>query len=178
MILFDKFKFKMWRMMYRFFPTVQKFLLHTGIIRHDGSKRNFHIGWLAPGKSLDGLKQHLREKWGFGNHFIAWTYDEQVLNWRKLVSFQNQYHISVFADGEICGHYEFTPEAHPIEHLEEKGEREAKAEFIQFLGDFVTIDRYISFLPIDLNPFNSEPEITFDYKKQTEENQKKFNEPR
>lgn len=169
MTLFDKFKYKLWRRMYRFFPTVQKFFLRYGIIHHDGSKRHYHVGWLAPGKKLEDLKKHLHDKWGFGNHFVAWMYDEQVLSWRKLVSFQNQYHLSVFADGEICGHYEFTPEAHPIEHLEEKGEREAKAEFMQFLADFVTTERYISFLPIDLNPFNTEPEITFDYKHQAQE---------
>ena len=32
---------------------------------------------------------------------MAWTDKDQVLSWRKLVNFQEQYHLRVFKDGEI-----------------------------------------------------------------------------
>lgn len=164
MTFFDRFKYRIWHFMYRFFPTVQKSLLKWGIIHHDSGRQGYHIGWLSPGKTLKDLKLHLHEKWGFGNHFVAWTDNGQVLSWRKLIDFQDQYHLRVFEDGEICGHLEFTPEAHPIEHLEEKGEKEAKGDFLKFLGDFVTEEKYISHLTIDPDAYNPDSEIVIDSK--------------
>ena len=158
----DKIKMKIWRILYRFFPTVQKALLKWGVIHHDQFRQRYHIGWLAPGKTLEDLKKHLHDNWGFGNHFVAWTDSSQVLSWRKLVDFADQYHLRVFSDGEIRGHFEYTPEAHPIEHMEEKGEREAKADFLKFLGDFVTEKKYISHLVFDPDAYNPDSEVSFE----------------
>ena len=140
----------------------RKFLLKTGLIWHKKGRQKYHIGWLSSGKTLEGLKKHLHDKWGFGNHFIAWIDEEQVLSWRKLTDFSDQYHLRVYEDGEICGHYEFTPEAHPVEHIEEKGEREAKADFLNFLGEFVTEKKYISHLEMDPNAFDPKSEISME----------------
>lgn len=156
----DKLKQKIWRFIYRLFPTVQKDLLKTHLIWHEKGRQRYHIGWLAPGKTLEELKKHLHEKWGFGNHFIAWGDDDQVLSWRKLTDFQDQYHLRVFSDGEIRGHFEYTPEAHPIEHLEEKGEREAQADFLKFLGEFVTDKECPMCLQVDPNAYNPDSEVT------------------
>ncbi|MFA6273994.1 MAG: hypothetical protein WC662_02430 [Candidatus Paceibacterota bacterium] len=160
---FDKFKQKIWRHIYRFFPSIQKFFLKLGL--HEKERQRFHIGWLAPGKTLEGLKRHLHEKWGFGNHFVAWTDSGQVLSWRKLADFKDQYHLRVFEDGEIRGHFEFTPEAHPIEHFIEKGEQEKKEDFLKFLGDFIVQEKYISHLKMDPDAFNPDSEITIDQTK-------------
>lgn len=162
MTFFDKLKYKIWHFIYKFFLPVQRTLLKWGIIYHDGLRQKYHVGWLAPRKTLEGLKTHLHDKWGFGNHFIAWSDSGQVLSWRKLTDFQDQYHLRVFSDGEIRGHFEFTPEAHPIEHFEEKGEQERKADFLKFLGDFVTEKKYISHLKIDPNAYNPDSEISID----------------
>ncbi|MEO5635172.1 MAG: hypothetical protein ABIS26_02160 [Candidatus Paceibacterota bacterium] len=159
MTFFDKIKQKVWRHIYKIFLKTQGFLLKLGIIHHATSRQRYHIGWLAPNKTLEGLKHHLHSKWGFGNHFIAWMDKGQVLSWRKLMDFEEQYHVRVFADGEICGHFEFTPEAHPIEHLNERGEWQAKADFMRFLGDFVTEKKYISHLKLDPDAFNPDSEI-------------------
>jgi hypothetical protein len=147
---------------YKFFHIVQKDLLKSGIIWHSDKKQRYHIGWLAPGKTLEGLKKHLHEKWGFGNHFVAWTDDEQVLSWRKLVDFNNQYHLRVFQNGEIRGHFELTPEGHPIDHFTEKGEVEKKEDFLKFLGDFVVEKKYLSNLEIDPDAFNPDSELTLE----------------
>jgi hypothetical protein len=158
----DKIKQKMWDFVYGFFLPARQFLLKHHLIWHKKGRQKYHIGWLTPGKTLEELKDHLHAKWGFGNHFIAWVDQDQVLSWRKLTDFQDQYHLRVYKDGEICGHYEFTPEAHPLEHMEEKGEREAKEEFQKFLGEFVTQEKYISHLKMDPNSFDPKSEISIE----------------
>lgn len=160
MTFWDKIKQKIWRHIYHVFPAVQKFFLNLGM--HKKGRQKYHIGWLAPGRTLEELKKHLHEKWGFGNHFVAWTDTEQVLSWRKLADFNDQYHLRVFSDGEIRGHYEYTPEAHPVAHFEEKGETERKADFLKFLEDFVVQEKHISHLKMDPDAYNPDSEITID----------------
>jgi hypothetical protein len=162
MTFWDNIKQKTWDFMYSFFLPIRKFLLKNGIIWHKKGRQKYHIGWLARGKTLEGLKEHLHEKWGFGNHFIAWIDENQVLSWRKLTDFQDQYHLRVYKDGEICGHFEFTPEAHPLEHLEEKGEVNKKEDFLKFLGGFVVQEKYISHLKMDPAAFDPKSEITIE----------------
>ena len=158
----DKIKQKIWNFIYTFFLPARKFLLKIGVIWHKKGRQRYHIGWLAPGKTLEGLKKHLHEKWGFGNHFIAWIDEDQVLSWRKLTDFQDQYHLRVYKDGEICGHFEFTPEAHPLEHMEEVGEKNTKADFLKFLGEFVTKKKHTSHLKMDPDAFDPKSEISIE----------------
>ena len=164
MTFFDKIKQKIWRFIYKYFSIFQKTLLKWGLIRHVDKKQKYHIGWLSPGKTLESLKKHLHTQWGFGNHFVAWTDDGQVLSWRKLIDFQHQYHLRVFKNGEIRGHFELTPEAHPIDHFEEKGETENKADFFKFLGNFVTTEKHISHLVMDPEAYNPDSEMTIEQK--------------
>ena len=156
----DKFKQKVWRKIYPHFTAMQKFFLKMGF--HNKGRQKYHIGWLAPGKDLGELKRYLHEKWGFGNHFVAWTDDDQVLSWRKLADFQDQYHLRVYKDGEICGHFEYTPEAHPVEHFVEVGEVDKKEDFIKFLGEYVVEKKYISHLKMDPDAYNPDSELTID----------------
>ena len=158
----DHTKQKIWDFIYGIFLPVRSALFRAGIIWHKKGRQKYHIGWLAPGKTLEGLKRHLHDKWGFGNHFIAWVDQDQVLSWRKLTDFEDQYHLRVYKDGEICGHYEFTPEAHPLEHIEEKGERDATSDFLKFLGNFVTQKKHTSRLKIDPGAFDPKSEITIE----------------
>ena len=162
MTFLDKTKQKMWDFIYTFFLPVRKFLLSKGIIWHRKGRQKYHIGWLAPGKTLEELKLHLHTKWGFGNHFIAWIDENQVLSWRKLTDFEDQYHLRIYKDGEICGHFEFTPEAHPLEHMEEKGEMNKKEDFLKFLDGFIVQEKYISHLKIDPEAFDPKSEITIE----------------
>jgi hypothetical protein len=157
----EKIKEKFWRFIYRIFPALQKFLLRWHLIFHDKGRQRYHIGWLAPGKTLKELEEHLHTKWGFGNHFIAWRDRGQVLSWRKLANFHDQYHLRVFRDGEIRGHYEMTPEDHPIRHFNERKEKFPKTEFMKFLGDFVTEKEHISHLKMDPKWRDPDSEIAF-----------------
>jgi hypothetical protein len=155
----DKIKQKIWHFIYKFFPVWQKNLLKWGIIWHEKGRQRYHIGWMAPGKTLEELKVHL-SSFGFGNHFIAWIDEGQVLSWRKLVDFRHQYHVRFFEDGEIRGHFEFTPEAYPIKHFMEVGEEESKEDFLNFLGNFVTEKKYISHhFSLDITESHKNPAI-------------------
>ncbi len=127
-----KFKKKIWSYIYVIFPWIERRLLFL----HEKIRQRYHIGWLAHGKSLEDLKQHLISKWNFHNHFVAWEDRDQVLSLRKLVSFDEQYHLRVYNDGEIKGHYEFTPESKPIRHFLEVGEVEKKEDFLKFLEGY------------------------------------------
>lgn len=162
MTFFDRLKQKIWHFIYKFFPTFQRGLLKLHFIWHDKERQKFHIGYLAPGKTLDMFKRHLHSQWGFGNHFVAWGDDGQVLSWRKLEDFNHQYHIRVFSDGEIRGHYEYTPEGHPVAHFDEKGESFQRAQFLKFLGDFVTDKKHPMHLQMDPNAYNPDSEISME----------------
>ncbi|KKR70709.1 MAG: hypothetical protein UU13_C0002G0054 [Candidatus Nomurabacteria bacterium GW2011_GWB1_40_7] len=164
MTTFDKVKQKIWSFVYGFFLPARKFLFRMGIIWHKKGRQRYHLGWLAPGKTLEGLKKHLHDNWGFGNHFVAWVDEDQVLSWRKLTDFRNQYHLRVFKDGEIRGHFEITPEAHPVDHFEEKGEIDKQEDFLKFLGDFAVQKEYFSSLKMDPDAFDPKSEITINKK--------------
>jgi|SRR3989344_409687 len=164
MTFFDKVKQKIWKFIYSFFLPLRQMLLKAGIIWHKKGRQPYHLGWLAPGKTLEDLKKYLHDKWDFGNHFIAWIDEEQVLSWRKLTDFQDQYHLRVYKDGEICGHFELTPEAHPIEHIEGRGEVDKKEDFLKFLGEFIIQEKYISNLIMDPGALDPRSEITIDNK--------------
>jgi hypothetical protein len=126
-----------WHQIYPIFPWTQTHLLKWHLIWHKKERQPYHIGWLVAGRTLQELEQHLHDQWGFGNHFVAWTDTGQVLSWRKFESFDFQYHLRVFEDGEIRGHHEYTPESKPISHFAEMGEEPNLADFKKFLGDFV-----------------------------------------
>ena len=117
------------------FPKIRNTLVKLRIVKH-AYRQNWHIGWLAPGRSLEAFKDYLHTQ-GFGNHFIAWVDSDEVLSFRKLDGFSYQYHLRVFKDNEIRGHYEKTPEAHPIQHFNEDTFEPRTEAFKKWLGDWV-----------------------------------------
>ncbi len=155
----QKIKNHIWHFLYKFFPWLQAHLLKWHLVWHEKGRQQYHIGYLAPKKTLQELEKHLHEKWGFGNHFVAWSDEGQVLSWRKLTDFSHQYHIRVFKEGEIRGHYEYTPEDKPLDHFTEKGETANAEDFKKFLGDYVVHYKHISHLVPDVNTA-PESEIT------------------
>ena len=157
----QKIKKNIWHNIYPIFPWMQTHFLKWHIVWHEKGRQQYHIGWLAPGKTLEELENHLHTQWGFGNHFVAWGDNGQVLSWRKLEDFDNQYHIRVFKDGEIRGHYEYTPESKPIEHFIEVNEQPRLDDFKKFLGDYIVQKKYISHLKPDIR-IAPDSELTID----------------
>ena len=165
MNFFDRLKHKVWLKIYPFFPFLHKNFYKLCAFLHGKERQRYHLGWLAEGRTLEEVKTHLNEKWNFGNNFIAWIDSGQVLSWRKLENFHKQYHLRIFEDGEIRGHYEFTPEAHPLNHFFEKEEEDRKEDFLKFLGEFVVQEKTISHLVMDPEAHNLGSQITIFHNK-------------
>jgi hypothetical protein len=152
---------RFWNAIYPVFPYIEHFF----VFAHKKKRQRFHIGWIAPGKTLHGMMDHLSTHYGFGNHFVAWEDPDQVLSWRKLVGFDYQYHLRVFSDGELRGHYERTPEASPIEHFFEADEKAKTADFLKFLGPFVSKTKHVQHPPLQPIHQRTVAEITFPWPK-------------
>lgn len=135
MASFNKFKIRLWKLIYPIFLPVRDTLLKLGMISHSG-RQPFLIGKLAPGKKAADLQKYM-ENQGFHRHFVAWNDDNQELSMRRLIGLEHQYHLRLFKDEEIRGHYEFTPESRPLQHYFDNGIRPKTEDFLHFLGDFV-----------------------------------------
>lgn len=100
------------------FPTIQKFTIRIGIFTPPPRQR-YVIGFLSV--SIEEAVVHLSEM-DFHHHCIAWPDPGQVASMRRLCNDRRgmQYHIRIFEDGEVRGHYERTPEDHPLKHLLKK----------------------------------------------------------
>ena len=116
-------------------------LEHAVLPFHEKRRQPYHVGWLHPNKSLADVKRHLSSK-GFGNHFVAWEDTSQILSWRKLASFDEQYHIRIFNDGEIRGHYEYTPESAPLRHFFSTKFNPKHYDFLHFLDGYIVFQKY------------------------------------
>lgn len=58
---------------------------------------------------------------------------------RKLcpVDYRYQYHVRVFKDGEVRGHYEKTPEDYPLDHLNEVDFQNRQDDFYAMFGELI-----------------------------------------
>ena len=137
---FDYLKHLWWRwFVYPIYPYIQPVVAALPIVRDydpKNARQRFHLGWLAPGRSFDDFLAQLAAR-GFQNHFIAWQDGGQVVSIRKIIDYRFQYHIRLFADGEIRGHYEYTPECRPFKHLTEALFEPRREEFLAYLGNLV-----------------------------------------
>lgn len=132
---YNRSKYFFWKIITPFHNYWRDFLLSFGILKHEG-RQHYTLGTIAPGKKIEDLLKCLEEK-GWGNHFIAWKDEDEVIGIRKLENFERQYHIRVFRNGEIRGHYEYTPECHPRLHLKEIGMEARRDEFLEELGSWI-----------------------------------------
>tara|TARA_B100000508_G_scaffold60333_1_gene47280 strand:+ start:321938 stop:322354 length:417 start_codon:yes stop_codon:yes gene_type:complete len=103
------------------FPFFQWLVVTLGIIKAP-PRQEFLLGKLRENLSFDEVHKLLRKE-GFYTNRIAFIDPGQVLSMRRLDEEKPdwQYHIRIFEDGEIRGHYEKTPEDHPFEHLNNVG---------------------------------------------------------
>lgn len=117
--LLERVKAFLWKLFEPLFPTVRDTWVFLGFIKHD-ERQNFPLGWLRGGASVRDLRQQLT-KAGFSHDYLGWVDPDEVLNMRQAVDTIYQYHVRLYKDGEVRGHYELTPESHPFKHLHEKG---------------------------------------------------------
>ena len=126
-----------WHLLTPIFPYIRDTLLFLHIIHHQSGRQEFPLGYLAPGRKVKGLLAHLAAQ-GFGNHFIAWVDEDEVIGVRKFLPPEFQYHLRIYKDGEIRGHFEVTPEAHIVDHFLGRDFEPRREEFLKFLGDWVS----------------------------------------
>ncbi|HUO56021.1 MAG TPA: hypothetical protein VMU27_01105 [Candidatus Paceibacterota bacterium] len=140
MTLRDRVKYFFWRLYTPFHPIVRdsySYIFGSQSDSYPDGRQPFLLGKVEPGK-LKELVDHLISK-GFGNHFTAWEDRGQILSLRYVKDFKFQYHLRVFTDGEVRGHYEYTPECHPYLHMKMEGVpfEARREEFMAFLGSLI-----------------------------------------
>jgi hypothetical protein len=143
----DQCKYWLWRIYTPIHPLVREASSRLGVrkqfiryigheMEHTAGRQDFLIGVVHPRRSIQELVSFLVAQ-GFGNHFVAWKDSDEVVSLRKTLDFEHQYHIRIFADGEVRCHYEYTPESHPILHLIRIGFEDRTLEFSELLRGWV-----------------------------------------
>ncbi len=133
--LLNRTKYIFWRALTPLYPYVRDIFTELGVIPHSG-RQPFLLGSIAENISLEGFIRELVKK-GYGNHFIAWRDSDELVGLRITDGFKHQYHLRVFADGAVHGHYEYTPEAYPLFHLGEIGFEKRNDVFLRQLGPLI-----------------------------------------
>lgn len=131
----DRLKYFFWRLYTPYHPFVRDAALALRIARHRG-RQDYLLGTVAPHLTIKEFISSLIAQ-GFGNHFVAWKDEDEVVSLRYVKDFAYQYHLRVFKDGEVRAHYEYTPECYPLSHLKGRHMQARREEFLVFLGDTI-----------------------------------------
>jgi hypothetical protein len=138
----DRAKYVFWRTYTPFHPLLRGTARVLGVgtqsfgVSTEEGRQNFLLGRIAPTISLKEFVEYLVSQ-GFANHFVAWKDSGEVVSLRRFENFTHQYHIRIFNDGEVRGHYEFTPECYPYAHLKAIGQERHAEEFAKLFGNRV-----------------------------------------
>jgi hypothetical protein len=123
-----------WRYAKPLFPFIRGVL---GPLHRRWGRQRYLLGYLAPGWTAERLANHLRAQ-GFDSRlFPSWVDEGEAVGLRRRDGTGRQYHLRIFHDGEVRGHYEYTPGASPWRHFWEVGFEPRRAEFFSFLGPAV-----------------------------------------
>jgi hypothetical protein len=134
----DRAKYVFWRTYTPFHPLLRGTARVLGVSTesfvdtHEG-RQNYLLGHIAPTLSLQEFVEHLIGQ-GFAKFHVAWKDSGETVSLRRVENFTHQYHIRIFADGEVRGHYEFTPECYPFSHLKAVGQEHRPEEFAKLFG--------------------------------------------
>lgn len=117
-------------------PYIRDALLFLGLIKHEG-RQNYVVGKISPTRNFEDLKSYLIETHGFEENFPAWIDDDEVFGLRYRENIYKQYHLRVYSDGEIRGHYEYAPECYPLHHIREIDMEFRRYKFVEFLSEWL-----------------------------------------
>ncbi len=134
--LIDMCKKILWRIITPVFPYARDYLVKIGLKYHEG-RQPYRLGWIRKNRMVSEFLEHAAKR-GFANHFVAWIDEGEIYSLRKLENFHWQYHLRIFRDGEIRGHYERTPEAHPIAHFKGDGMEPRREELLAVLDGWIS----------------------------------------
>ena len=131
----NKLKYAFWRVYTPYHPAVRDLAIKLGIVHHHG-RQEWLIGTIAPHLSIQEFVFNLLRQ-GFGNHFVAWKDDGELISLRHADNFEYQYHLRVFEDREVRALYEYTPEYRPFLHLHKYHIEPKRDYFLNILKDTV-----------------------------------------
>lgn len=131
----DCLKYLFWRTYAPMHPRVRDSLIACKLIRHSG-RQPFLLGHISSHISSESFIKKIEEL-GYHNHFLAWKDDDEVVSLRLSDGFARQYHLRVFSDGEVRGHYEYSPEAYPLAHLMRVNFYDTREFFLQQLKEYI-----------------------------------------
>lgn len=117
------------------FPYLRIALIKSGLIDQPKSRQLFALGHLREDVPVQVFRDELRSL-HFFREKMAFVDPDEILGMR-LLDPKNptyQYHVRVFRDGEVRGHYEKTPEDFPIDHFKEIGFTSRYEEFMTMFG--------------------------------------------
>ena len=128
------------------FPLLRNIFVRVGLVTPpDNGRHRFPFGFLKDGFSATEFRVLLKGR-GFYIQPMAFIDPDQKLSLRKLDQ-ENphfQYHLRLYEDGEIRGHYEKTPEDHPLDHLREIGFEPKHPDFLKMLSGVLDESRVIN----------------------------------
>ncbi|MEK7507949.1 MAG: hypothetical protein AAB602_02605 [Patescibacteria group bacterium] len=122
-----------WRFIYKIYPPILRILEKAGV--HSG-RQEFPLGFFNKKYNSEDFQSHLR-RIGFETALLAWKDTDEVFGMRKLHNNKFQWHIRMFSNGEIRGHYEYAPEGNPIYHIFEKMLVSEKDFFISVICEYL-----------------------------------------
>lgn len=119
-------------------PQLRNFFQRIGLINH-GGRQPYLLGHLKDITQIEKLRDFLITQ-KFESRFPAWLDEGEIFGMRYRESFDFQYHIRFFKDGEVRGHYEITAESKPIAHLRDTFTEPKTGQFKIWLQDWVNFD--------------------------------------
>jgi len=134
-------RFAFWQLATPIHPYLRDLSKKLGLVNFDQfvdgkGRQRFLLGLIHPEKKAEHLIEYLTSN-GYGNNVVAWQDSGEIASLRLPDGFRFQYHIRIFNDGEVRGHYEYTPEAHPLKHYYEVDMQERRDYFMELLRDFI-----------------------------------------
>lgn len=133
--VWDRVKYIAWRAYIPLHPHIRDMAVAFDVVQHSG-RQPFLLGYVAPHVPIKSFILHLIDI-GYGNHFVAWHDDDEIISVRMTDGFTHQYHLRVFHDGAVHGHYEYTPEAHPFLHMGQANFEFCYDFFIEQFGELI-----------------------------------------
>jgi hypothetical protein len=123
----------MWKIIYSIYPPILRIL---EAFRFHSARQDFLLGTLNPKYTDTDLKNFLFKE-GFSTAILAWRDPGEIFGLRMIDKGIFQRHIRLFKDKEIRGHYEYSSEGNPLNHVFENGFKDDREYFKSLLGDYL-----------------------------------------
>ncbi len=127
---------KAWHLIYAVNPPFRKMYQ---VARRLNKRGPYLLGKINSSKyTVEDFKKHLLSI-HFEKNRLSFKEPGELLSMRRVDGLKFQWHIRLFDDGEVRGHYEVSPEALPLRHLKDAYVRETddKSFLVSLLGDYL-----------------------------------------